>query len=542
MSHGRRLTFPLFAINFQFSIIEGTTMLSPVIDLSKREITGFDPRDGSLLEPVVATTLEELPRLIEAAKAAQPLWASISAQDRAVMLRRARARFVERAASLVALLCRENGKPEGEAYTSEIIPNIGLFDYWLAEAPKLLQPKPVKLSPLEYPKKRGSISLEPRGVVGLIAPWNYPISLPLRSLIPALLAGNAVVFKPSEYAPRVGKEMAALFEGILPEGTLTLVQGGGELGAAMIDHVDYVIFTGSVATGRKVAERAARRLIPVALELGGKDAALVLEDADIERAAQGICWASFSNAGQNCAAVERVYVVESVAQTFINRVTEITQELRLSQDIGPLVHAVQRSLVEGQLAQARDAGAQVKYGGQRGPGPGFYLQPTIVLLPQNDQLALERDETFGPVMPIRVVKDEAEAVARSNDSRYGLTASVWTRDIARGEKVAAKLKVGVVTINNHSFTAALPMAPWSGVNESGSGVTNSARAFEEMCRPKFTLIDASTDARELWWYPYNDTLTEIGKALVQRAKGGVSTVLGMGKALTLLPRRFRRSS
>ena len=517
-------------------------MLSPVIDLSRREINGADPRDGSLLEPVAATMEEELPRLIETAKIAQGVWASISPQDRAAMLRRARTRFVERSAELVALLCRENGKPEGEAYTSEIIPNIGLFDYWLGEAPKLLQPTPVRLSPLEYPKKRGVITLEPRGVVGLIAPWNYPISLPLRSLIPALLAGNSVVFKPSEYAPRIGKEISALFDGILPEGALTLIQGGGELGAALIDHVDYVIFTGSVATGKKVAERAAQRLIPVALELGGKDAALVLEDADLERAAQGICWASFSNAGQNCSAVERVYVVASVAQTFVNRVTEIARELRLSQDVGPLVHAGQRAIVEAQLTQAKEGGALIKHGGQRGPGPGFYLQPTIVLLPQSDQLALEREETFGPVMPIRVVKDEAEAIQRANDSRYGLTASVWTRDLARGERVAAKLKVGVATINNHSFTAALPMAPWSGVKESGAGVTNSARAFEEMCRPKFTLIDASTDARELWWYPYNETLTEIGKALVQRAKGGVSMVLGMGKALALLPRRFRRSS
>jgi acyl-CoA reductase-like NAD-dependent aldehyde dehydrogenase len=516
-------------------------MIATVIDLGKREIAGFDPRDGSQLEPVSTTPIEDLPRLLVTAREAQRVWAKIAPQDRAAMMKRARQRFVERAADFVALLQRENGKPEGEAYTSEIIPNVGLFDYWLSEAPKLLAPTPIKLSPLEYPKKKGVITLEPRGVVGLISPWNYPISLPLRSLIPALLAGNAVLFKPSEYAPRIGREIASLFEGVLPEGLLTLVQGGGDLGSAIIDHVEYVIFTGSVATGKKVAEKAAKRLIPVALELGGKDAALVLEDADIERAAQGICWASFSNAGQNCAAVERVYVVEAVAQTFINRVTEITQELRLSHDVGPLVHAGQRAIVEAHIQQAKDAGAQIKHGGQRGPGPGYHLQPTILLLPENDQLAVERDETFGPVMPIRVVKDEAEAIRRANDSRYGLTASIWTRDLVRGERVSKELNVGVVTVNNHSFTAALPMAPWSGVHESGAGVTNSARAFEEMCRPKFTLIDASTDARELWWYPYNETLSEIGKALVQRAKGGVSTVLGMGKALTLLPRRFRKS-
>lgn len=517
-------------------------MLSPVIDLTKREIIGFDPRNGSPLEPVPATAVESLSSFVEGARRAQEAWSKILPEDRASILKRARQRFVDRAEQLVELLCRENGKPEGEAYTSEIIPNIGLFDYWLEEAPKLLQPKPVKLSVLEYPKKKGVITLEPRGVIGLISPWNYPISLPLRSLLPALLSGNAVVFKPSEYAPRIGREIASLFDGLLPEGTLTLVQGAGDVGAALIDYVDYVVFTGSVATGRKVAERAARRLIPVALELGGKDAAIVLEDADLERAAQGIAWAAFSNAGQNCASVERVYVVSSVAQTFIHRVTEIASSLRLGQDVGPLVHEGQRSIVESHLKQAKEAGALIKAGGDRGPAPGFHLEPTVLLLPEGNQhLSVERDETFGPVMPIRVVRDEEEAIKLANDSRYGLTASVWTRDLARGERISARLKVGVVTVNNHSFTAALPMAPWSGVNDSGAGVTNSPRAFEEMCRPKFLLIDASTDARELWWYPYNEVLADIGKALVQRAKGGVSTVLGMGKALTLLPRRFRRS-
>lgn len=259
-----------------------------VLDLNKREIAGVDPRNGSPLDPVPASAPEEVAERVEEARRAQALWQKLSLESRSLMLKRVRQRFLENAEKLVELLCRENGKPESEAYSSEIVPNIGLFDYWIKEGPKLLAPRQVKLSPLEFPQKRGEISLEPRGVVGLITPWNYPISIPLRTLLPALLAGNAVVFKPSEYAPRIGREIAALFAGVLPEGTVLLLQGGGEVGAALVDCVDHVVFTGSVATGKKIAERAARRLIPVSLELGGKDAAIVLEDADLERTAQGL--------------------------------------------------------------------------------------------------------------------------------------------------------------------------------------------------------------------------------------------------------------
>jgi acyl-CoA reductase-like NAD-dependent aldehyde dehydrogenase len=511
----------------------------PVIDASRRQILGIDPRDGSALPPVPASSADEVAAAVARSREGQATWQRLSPADRAGLLKRARARFIERSAQLVEVLRQENGKPEAEAYISEIVPNIGLFDYWLSEGVAILKPRPVSLSPLEYPKKRGRILLEPRGVIGLISPWNYPLSIPLRTILPALMAGNGVVFKPSEYAPRVGREIAALFDGVLPEGLFGLVQGGGEIGAALCDHVDHVVFTGSVATGKKVAERAAARLIPASLELGGKDAAIVLEDADIERAAQGISWAAFANAGQNCAAVERVYVVRAVAQPFLDRVTEIAKNLRVGQDVGPLTNPGQRAIVESHLSDAKTAGAEIRAGGDRAPGGGLHIKPAVVVLPERET-ALERDETFGPVLPIRVVADEAEAVGRANASRYGLTASVWTRDLERGERVAARLKVGTVTVNNHAFTAALPMAPWSGVGESGSGVTNSPRALEEMCRPKFILVDGSNDNRELWWYPYNETLVDIAKALVERARGGLSGVVGMGKALRLLPRRFKR--
>lgn len=517
-------------------------MSSPVIDLSKREIHGNDPRDSSPLEPVPANAPDELPALAAKARRGQEAWAQVAPRDRATLLRRARDRFVERAEELIDSLRRETGRPDAESYTSEITPNIGLFDYWLGEAPRLLAPKPLKLSSLELPKKRAVVTLEPRGLVGLISPWNFPLSLPLRTLLPALLAGNAVLFKPSEYAPRTGKLIVALFDGLLPEGVLTLVQGAADVGAALVDVVDQVCFTGSVATGRKVAARAAQRLIPASLELGGKDAAIVLEDCDLERAAQGAVWAAFHNAGQDCSSLERVYVVRAVADTFIKRCTELAQSLRIGHDLGPLVQPIQRGLVEAQLAEARAAGAEFRCGGGRAPGPGLYLQPVVLVLPQNETLAVEREETFGPVLPIRVVDNEEEAIRRTNDSRYGLTASVWTRDLARGERIGARLRVGVVTVNNHSFTAAaIPAAPWSGVGESGAGTTNSPRGLEELCRSKLTLVDASTEARELWWYPYNETLVDLGKALVQRAKGGLSTVIGLGKALRLLPKRFSDS-
>lgn len=509
-------------------------------------IIARNPADGTELARVPMDTQASVQEAVARARKASAAWGALSYRERGALLSRVRDRFLERAQQIAEILHKENGKPQVEAYMAEVIPNLDLFDYHIANDAKLLADEPVKLSPLNYPGKKGVIQHVPLGVIGLISPWNYPVSIPLRTLIPALMTGNAVVFKPSEYAALSGQAIFDLFDGILPKDVLVLVQGAGNVGAAIIEAgVDRIIFTGSVATGRKVGVAAAERLIPASLELGGKDAAIVLEDADLDRAANGVVWGAFANAGQNCAAVERVYVVEKVAEPFLQRVVEKTKKLRLTCDgpeaeVGPLINERQLEIVEQQVRDALSQGAKVLAGGSR-RSPGFFFEPTV-LADVDHRMAVMREETFGPLLPVQVVPSVEDAIRLANDSNYGLTASLWTRDLARAKALAPKLQTGIVTVNNHSFTAAIPQAPWTGVKETGSGVTNSRSALHEMTRPRFTLVDASKDRLEVWWFPYTPTLRGMAAGVLQMARRGLGAKLGaVPKLLPLRGKRMKES-
>jgi acyl-CoA reductase-like NAD-dependent aldehyde dehydrogenase len=495
------------------------------------------PLDGAKLDPVAATPALDIGAIVAAARAAQPAWAALDPSVRIEAIASVKDRILDRAESVAKLLHEELGKPETESLLAEVLPSGDVVDFWCKSITELLAPTEVDLDALAYPGKTGTISREARGVVAVIMPWNFPVALPLRTLVPALLAGNAVVFKPSEVSPRAGKLVVDLFEGLLPKGVLGLVQGGGEAGAALCEaNVDLVVFTGSVSAGRKVAHTCAERLVPCSLELGGKDAAIVLADANLERAAQGIVWGAMSNAGQNCAAIERVYVVKSIAEKFSARVADITKALRFGDDVGPLATEAQRAIVASHVDAAKtSSGTKVLAGGnKRDEGWGF--EPTVMRV-ESDDTPLMRDETFGPVLPIRVVDDDDEAVERANDSKYGLTASVWTKNIERGRAIAARLRAGVVTINNHAFTGALPQAPWSGYGETGYGITNSPLALDALTRPRFLLVDTSRGARELWWYPYTTALRTIALSFA-KLRSKTTPILGKLSAVFSLVSAF----
>ncbi len=496
----------------------------------------ISPATGKALGDVSPTDPKELPSLLARARDAQRAWAEKSVVERIKAVSAVRVRILGAAESLAKTIHEETGKPVAEALLGEVLASADVVSYWADVIEEHLEPWEPEMDALSYPKKDALIHREARGVVGLISPWNFPFALPLRTIVPALLAGNAVVLKPSEVTPRTGARIAELFAGLLPEDLLVVAQGAGALGAALCEaDVDVVVFTGSPTTGRKVAHACAERLIPCALELGGKDAAIVLADADLDRAANGVLWGAMMNAGQNCGAVERVYVASEVAAAFTAKLTQATKSLRLGKDVGSLTTKAQREIVERHVRAAKDAGGEILVGGEAVDEDGAPLgyRPTVVKLAE-DTGALVTDETFGPVVPVVEVKDVEDAIRRANASRYGLTASIWSKDVAKAEKLAKRLRAGVVTINNHSFTGAIASMPWSGVGESGWGITGSPLALDHLTRPRLVVVDRNRAKRELWWFPYTPTLEKLAIAFAVMRGGAGSAAARIGAALSAI--------
>jgi acyl-CoA reductase-like NAD-dependent aldehyde dehydrogenase len=495
------------------------------------------PADGRALEPVLSTPLDAIDGVVDRAREAQRAWSERRLSERIRAIVKVKQRILARAEEIGALVHAETGKPDVEALLGEVLATADVVTYWADALAPELEPVEAEIDALSYPKKRGFIHREPRGTIALVMPWNFPFALPLRTIVPALMAGNAVVFKPSEITPRTGKLIVDLFDGLVPAGLLGLVQGDGTAGARLVDaDIDYVVFTGSTKSGRRVAHACAERLLPCAVELGGKDAAIVLADADLDRAANGIVWGAMMNAGQNCGAVERVYAVKAIAKDLTAKIVAATSALRLGTDVGPLTTAAQRGIVEAHVDAARKGGADILVGGT--PTERGY-NPTVLTI-DDETAPIVAEETFGPVVPITEVDDVEDAIRRANGSRYGLTASVWTSDVRAGEALAKRLRAGVVTINNHSFTGAIPSMPWGGVGESGWGVTGSVHALEHFTRTRLVVIDRNRAPRETWWFPYSPTLRKLALAFAE-LRGGAATVgarlAAVVALLSLLPKR-----
>lgn len=502
----------------------------------------MSPATGEALPQALATPLGDIDAVVQRARAAQARWAALSVGGRGKALAQLKPRILRRAEEIAKLIREETGKPEVEALLGEVLASADVVDFWAERIAEELEPYEAEIDALSYPKKRAWVHREPRGTIALVMPWNFPFALPLRTIIPALYAGNAVVFKASEITPRTGALVAELFADIVPEGLVSVVQGGGDAGARLVEaDVDFVVFTGSTETGRKVARACAERLVPCAVELGGKDAAIVLADADLERAANGIAWGAMMNAGQNCGAVERVYVERSVAPELTAKIVAAVKALRFGEDVGPLATPAQRAIVERHVEAARSAGAEVLTGGAALGAPGVSgYEPTVVRVDAEDS-PLIVDETFGPVVPIVEVESVDEAVERANASRYGLTASIWSSNLRAAERLARRLRAGVVTINNHSFTGAIPSMPWGGVGESGWGATGSIFALDHLTRPRVVLVDRNRAARETWWFPYTPTLRRLALAFAALRGGARSVGARLGALLSLasiLPKRM----
>jgi acyl-CoA reductase-like NAD-dependent aldehyde dehydrogenase len=448
------------------------------------------------------------------------VWSSLDFKRRGDVLRVARDRIVAHREELIGLLCSENGKPRLEAMV-EITYVCDVITFYAKEARRFL--KPERITPHLLRNKKVTVHYQPRGVIGMITPWNFPLILTIGEAIPALLAGNAVIIKPSEWTPLIATRGAALLQEAfrasgLPAEILQIVNGYAETGGALVDEADMIAFTGSVRTGKAVAERAARRLIPVSLELGGKDPMIVLRDADLERAANAAVWGAFTNSGQVCISVERVYVEDSIADEFTQRVVEKTKALRQGydahevdtdnrMDIGAMTFPQQVEVVEDHIADARARGAQVLTGGRRnanvgGNLPGRYFEPTV-LTKVDHSMKIMTEETFGPVLPIMRVKDEQEALRLANDSDYGLNASVFTSDKAKGERIAARVEAGMTCVNDVIAGFGVIDAPSGGLKQSGVGKRHGREGIRRFSHQQVIVTDRFGLKKELFWYPYS---------------------------------------
>jgi acyl-CoA reductase-like NAD-dependent aldehyde dehydrogenase len=358
--------------------------------------------------------------------------------------------------------------------------------------------------------KRGRLVREPHGVVGIISPWNYPFSIPATETLAALVAGNAVVLKPSEFTSLVALELESLLHSAgVPADIFKVVVGDGATGAALLQsQIDKLVFTGSVATGKRIAAAAAERLLPVVLELGGKDPMIVLEDADVDVASSAAVWGAFVNAGQACLSVERCYVHRNLYEPFLKACVEKTKRLRVGRgmdpntDVGPMIHERQLQIVESHVEDAKERGARVLAGGKRLPELGVNFFAPTVLMDVSQTMRIMREETFGPVLPVMAFDSDDRAVRLANDSEYGLAASVWTRNAARGESLARRIHAGTVMVNDVVSCFGISEAPHGGAKASGLGRTHGRFGLEEMVRVKYLDTDRMPGMKKVWWYGY----------------------------------------
>ena len=467
-----------------------------------------NPATGEVIGTVPNRSADEVAEIVARARAAQPAWEALGFAGRARILRRAQKWVVDNSERLIETIVSETGKTYEDAQLAEISYVANSFGFWAKHAPEFLADEKIKSSNPFVAGRKLILRFRPVGVVGVIGPWNFPLSNSFGDCIPALAAGNACVLKPSEVTPLsslVVEEMAR--EIGMPEHVFSVATGDGETGAALVDEVDFVMFTGSTKTGRKVMERAARTLTPVSLELGGKDPMIVLDDADIDRAANAATFYAMNNAGQVCISTERAYVDEAVYDQFVAKVTDNVRKLRQGEshgpgeaDVGAVIFPPQLDIVEDHVRDAVDKGARVLTGGKRAEGAGRYYEPTV-LVDVDHTMKCMTDETFGPTLPIMKVRGAEEALRLANDSPYGLAASVWTRDTARGEDVARRVEAGAVCVNDSQINYVALELPMGGWKASGLGSRHGAGGIRKYCDQQAILITRFAPKKDIHMFP-----------------------------------------
>lgn len=541
--------------------------MSAVLEIEKEdEIVSFNPATGAEVGRVKVTSGEEVRAAVEKSRQAFHMWKKTSHAERRAFVMKAREVILADIDGIAQLISAESGKPFGEAIAMEIAPVLDLMQYFARNAEKMLRPKWIGIGLYTLLGRYSKIVYHPLGVVGIIPAWNYPLSIPLGEAVMALMAGNTVVIKPSELTPLVGLKIGEIFgKAGLPENVVQLITGDGRTGAALVEAApDKIMFTGSVATGKKIAAAAAENLTSVVLELGGKDPMIVFDDANLELASSAAVWGAFCNAGQSCSSVERLYVQEGVADKLTKLIVEKTRVLKQGSgddedvSIGAMSSERQLKIVEDHVNDFRENGAKIETGGSRNADtlvrnegeartklaasgnadkgvrvPLFY-EPTVISGATNEMLGMQ-EETFGPTLPIATFKTEEEAIRLANDSEFGLTASVWTKDYAKGKRVATQIEAGSVCVNEVLYTHGIGQTPWGGFKNSGRGRTHGQIGLMELVQPQHIHVNRFAILPDAWWFPYSPTAVDTFRGFATKFASG--SIL---KTVSLLPRLWRR--
>jgi acyl-CoA reductase-like NAD-dependent aldehyde dehydrogenase len=516
---------------------------------SKKALESFSPTTGELLGAVETLTPPKVQGVVDDVAEIQPFWAQLSLEDRARYMRRAADVLLAEIDELAELLTREQGKPRVESYSMELLPTVDALKWIADQGPEILADEKVSFPQAFLKTKRAKFAYEPIGVVGVIAPWNYPWSIPFGEVAIALMAGNGVVLKPASLTPLIGERIRMIFEKAgFPEGLIRTIHGGGKVGDALVkSSAGKIFFTGSVEIGYKVGVECAKRMKGSVLELGGKDPQIVCADADLANAVSGAVWGGFANAGQTCSGIERVYVHRDVSNAFLEGVVRETERLTVGDPLewttetGPMVSAEQADLVTELVDDAiangaeRLCGGPVKVEGMK----GRFIAPTV-LTGVTHEMRIMQEEIFGPVLPVVTVDSEEEGIRLANDSQFGLGASVWTKDRGKGERIASQIQSGMVWVNDHSFSHGACQCSWGGVKDSGLGRSHSKFGFYECVNIKLVSWEPGW-TRDSWWQPYDrdvgDAFRASAQLLYSRNGNRIKALREHGGALLRVGRR-----
>ena len=493
------------------------SMPQNVIEIARSTVDCFDPATGEKIGSSPVNTAEEARQALARAREAQRAWAALPLKRRVDHVVRMRDYLIEHADEMSDVIHKDVGKTRIEALATEVLPTALAISYYTRQAERFLRPEPLGGGALLFVNKGTTLYRLPFGVVAIIAPWNYPLGIAMHEIVPALLAGNAVIFKIARETQMVGRRIEEMARASgLPEGVFTYLNIPGSLVSDILldpaDHVDKLFFTGSVPVGKTLMAKAAESLTPVSLELGGNDAMLVCEDANIERAVNGAIWAGFQNSGQSCGAVERVYVHRDVYEPFISLLKERVEALRQGPDIdfdvdvGAMCTERQAKTVAGHYEDALAKGATVCAQVEVSMENGHFF-PATVLTDVNHDMLVMREESFGPILGVMKVDSMDEAIELANDSDLGLTGSVWSNNTRKAVALGRRIQAGVITINDHLMSHGIAQTPWGGLKETGIGRSHGRLGFDEMTEPQVVITERLFfSKRNVWWHPYSEAV------------------------------------